>query len=262
MSVSDIVLVDNPTGPIATVTVNRPGALNALDAPTLLALVTTFGGLAGSPGVRCVILTGAGEKAFVAGADIKAMAAMSPEEASTLAELAHRLGTLIAGMAAPVIAAVNGFALGGGCELALCCDFIYASRTAKFGQPEVGLGVTPGLGGTQRLPRRVGLSRALELMFTGAVVDADEALRIGLVNAVLEPADLLPRVRALAETIATRAPLAVAAAKRAARDGADLPLAGGLELERRLFSGLFATADQKEGMRAFIEKRAAAWSGK
>jgi enoyl-CoA hydratase len=260
--VSDIVLVDGASGPIATVTVNRPAALNALDGATLRALVTTFGGLAGSPGVRCVILTGAGEKSFVAGADIKAMAAMTPDEASALAELSYRLGALMAGMAAPVIAAVNGFALGGGCELALCCDFIYASSNAKFGQPEVGLGVTPGLGGTQRLPRRVGLSRACELLFTGAVIDAEEALRIGLVNAVVAPDALMARVRAVAETITTRAPLAVAAAKRAARDGADLSLASGLELERRMFSGLFSTADQKEGMRAFIEKRPPAWSGK
>jgi enoyl-CoA hydratase len=260
--VSDIVLVDGASGPIATVTVNRPAALNALDGATLRAPVTTFGGLAGSPGVRCVILTGAGEKSFVAGADIKAMAAMTPDEASALAELSYRLGALMAGMAAPVIAAVNGFALGGGCELALCCDFIYASSNAKFGQPEVGLGVTPGLGGTQRLPRRVGLSRACELLFTGAVIDAEEALRIGLVNAVVAPDALMARVRAVAETITTRAPLAVAAAKRAARDGADLSLASGLELERRMFSGLFSTADQKEGMRAFIEKRPPAWSGK
>jgi enoyl-CoA hydratase len=259
--VSDIVLVDGASGPIATVTVNRPAALNALDGATLRALVTTFGGLAGSPGVRCVILTGAGEKSFVAGADIKAMAAMTPDEASALAELSYRLGALMAGMAAPVIAAVNGFALGGGCELALCCDFIYASSNAKFGQPEVGLGVTPGLGGTQRLPRRVGLSRACELLFTGAVIDAEEALRIGLVNAVVAPDALMARVRAVAETITTRAPLAVAAAKRAARDGADLSLASGLELERRMFSGLFSTADQKEGMRAFIVKRPPAWSG-
>jgi enoyl-CoA hydratase len=260
--VSDIVLVDGATGPIATVTVNRPAALNALDGATLRALVTTFGGLAGSPGVRCVILTGAGEKSFVAGADIKAMAAMTPDEASALAELSYRLGALMAGMAAPVIAAVNGFALGGGCELALCCDFIYASSNAKFGQPEVGLGVTPGLGGTQRLPRRVGLARSCELLFTGAVIDADEALRIGLVNAVVAPDALMTRVRAVAEMITTRAPLAVAAAKRAARDGADLSLASGLELERRMFSGLFSTADQKEGMRAFIEKRPPSWSGK
>jgi enoyl-CoA hydratase len=259
---AELALVESPGGPVATVTVNRPAALNALDAPTLSALLGAFTGLAAAPGVRCVILTGAGEKAFVAGADIKAMAEMTPAEAGALAAISHRLGEVIGALAAPVIAAVGGFALGGGCELALCCDFIYASRTAKFGLPEVGLGVIPGLGGTQRLPRRVGLARASELLFTGAVIDADEALRIGLVNAVLEPAALLPRVRAVADAIASRAPLAVAAAKRAAREGADLPLAAAIERERELFSGLFGTADQREGMKAFVEKRPAAWSGR
>jgi enoyl-CoA hydratase len=259
---ADLVLVEGARGPVATVTVNRPQALNALDAPTLDALLVTFGALSAEPGVRCVILTGAGDKAFVAGADIKAMAAMTPAEAAALAGAAHHLGDVIEGMAAPVIAAVGGFALGGGCELALACDFIYASRAAKFGQPEVSLGVIPGLGGTQRLPRRIGLSRARELLYTGAVIDADEALRLGLVNAVLEPAALMPRVRAVAEAIASRAPLAVAAAKRAVRQGADLPLAAGLERERELFAALFATDDQKEGMRAFVEKRAAKWAGR
>jgi enoyl-CoA hydratase len=257
----DLVLVEGAGGPVATVTVNRPQALNALDGATLAALGGAFGALATAPAVRCVILTGAGDKAFVAGADIKAMAAMTPAEAAALASLAHNLGALVDEMAAPVIAAVNGFALGGGLELALLCDFIYASKTAKLGQPEVGLGVIPGLGGTQRLPRRVGVARARELLYTGAIIDAAEALRLGLVNAVLEPAELMPRVRAVAEAIATRAPLAVAAAKRATRVGADLPLEGALALERELFSGLFATQDQKEGMRAFVEKRAAKWSG-
>ncbi len=258
----ELALVENPGGPVATVTINRPAALNALDAATLNALLGAFTALAAEPDVRCVILTGAGEKAFVAGADIKAMAAMTPAEAGALAAISHRLGEVIAGLPAPTIAAVNGFALGGGCELALCCDFIYASRTAKFGLPEVGLGVIPGLGGTQRLPRRVGLARASELLSTGAVIDADEALRIGLVNAVLEPPALLPRVRAVAEVIASRAPLAVSAAKRAAREGAELPLAAAIERERQLFSGLFGTADQREGMRAFMEKRPPIWSGK
>jgi enoyl-CoA hydratase len=257
-----LALVENAGGPVATVTVNRPAALNALDAATLNALLGAFTGLAAEPGVRCVILTGGGDKAFVAGADIKSMAAMTPAEAGALAAISHRLGEVMAGMPAPAIAAVGGFALGGGCELALYCDFIYASRTAKFGLPEVGLGVIPGLGGTQRLPRRVGLARASELLFTGAVIDADEALRIGLVNAVFEPAALLPRVRAVADAIASRAPLAVAAAKRAAREGAELPLAAAIEHERALFSGLFGTADQREGMRAFVEKRPAAWSGR
>jgi enoyl-CoA hydratase len=259
---AELALVDGRGGPVATVTVNRPQALNALDAPTLSALVAVFEGLAREPDVRCAILTGAGEKAFVAGADIKAMAAMSPAEAGALCGIAYRLGEVIAGMAAPVIAAVNGFALGGGCELALMCDFIYASRAAKFGQPEVGLGVIPGLGGTQLLTRRIGLARAKELLYTGAIIDAAEALRLGIANAVLEPAQLMPRVRAVADAIAARAPLAVAAAKRAAREGIELPLAAGLEVERKLFSGLFATEDQREGMRSFIEKRAAKWTGK
>jgi len=257
-----LVLVEGAGGPVATVTINRPQALNALDAATLAALVDTFTALAAEPGLRCVIVTGAGDKAFVAGADVKAMATMMPAEAATLANLAHRLGALIDELAAPVIAAVNGFALGGGCELALACDFIYASRAAKLGQPEVGLGVIPGLGGTQRLPRRVGLARARELLYTGAILDADEALRLGLVNAVLEPAELMPRVRAVAEAIAARAPLAVAAAKRATRLGADVPLAAALVVERDLFSALFATDDQKEGMRAFVEKRPAKWQGR
>jgi enoyl-CoA hydratase len=259
---ADLVLIDGATGPVATVTVNRPAALNALDAATLNALVAAFTALAAEPEVRCVILTGAGDKAFVAGADIKAMSAMTPAEAGALAKISHRLGEWIEGLHAPVIAAVGGYALGGGCELALACDFIYASRTAKFGQPEVNLGVIPGLGGTQRLTRRVGIARARELLYTGAVIDAAEALRIGLANAVLDPAELMPRVRAVAETIASRAPLAVAAAKRAVREGSDLPLAEGLELERRLFADLFGTEDQKEGMRAFIEKRPAKWTAK
>jgi enoyl-CoA hydratase len=259
---AELVLTDGVTGPVATVTVNRPTALNALDAATLNALVAAFTALGAEPEVRCVILTGAGDKAFVAGADIKAMAAMTPAEAGALAKISHLLGDLIEGLHAPVIAAVGGYALGGGCELALACDFIYASRTAKFGQPEVNLGVIPGLGGTQRLTRRVGIARARELLYTGAVIDADEALRIGLANAVLEPAELMPRVRSLSEAIASRAPLAVAAAKRAVREGSDLPLAEGLELERRLFADLFGTIDQKEGMRAFIEKRPAKWSGR
>jgi enoyl-CoA hydratase len=259
---SDLALVQDAGGPVATVTVNRPAALNALDGATLRALLDAFTALAAEPGVRCVILTGAGDKAFVAGADIKAMVAMTPAEAGALGVIAHRLGAVIGEMKAPVIAAVNGFALGGGCELALWCDFIYASRAAKLGMPEVGLGVIPGLGGTQTLPRRIGLSRATELLTTGALVDADEALRLGLVNAVLEPAALMPRVRAVAGAIAARAPLAVAAAKQAARQGLARPLAAGLELERELFAGLFGTADQQEGMRAFVEKRAATWQGK
>ena len=256
------VRVDGAAGPIATVTIDRPEALNALDAPTLEALAGAFAALDQEAGVRCVILTGAGDKAFVAGADIKAMSALTPRQARAFAELGHRVGELIEALHAPVIAAVNGYALGGGCELALACDFIYAARTAKLGQPEVNLGVIPGLGGTQRLARRVGVARARELCYTAAVIGAEEAARIGLCNAVVEPADLMARVRAVAETIASKAPLAVADAKRAIRRGADLPLAEANELERQIFAAAFATDDQKEGMRAFTEKRPPKWSGR
>jgi enoyl-CoA hydratase len=162
----------------------------------------------------------------------------------------------------PVIAAVNGFALGGGCELALACDFVYASRTAKFGQPEVNLGVIPGFGGTQRLPRRVGKARAKEMILTGEIIDAAEALRIGLCNAVFEPAELQPRARETAKRIASKGPLAIAQAKRALQAGEGMPPAAACELERQMFGALFATEDQKEGMKAFLEKRPAAFKAR
>lgn len=253
-------LVD--VGAVSTVTVNRPKVLNALDDTTLRELTDAFIALGKDPAVRCVIVTGAGEKAFVAGADIAAMTEMGAAEAQAFAERGHRLGAVMEGGPAPIIAAVNGFALGGGLELALACDFLVASSNARMGFPEVGLGVIPGLGGTQRLPRRVGVAQARQLIFTGEVIAADEALRIGLCNAVTEPGALLGAVRALAEKIAGRAPLAVAAARRALREGADLPLGEGLGLEARLFGGLFATADQKEGMRAFAAKRPPVFEGK
>jgi enoyl-CoA hydratase len=256
----ELVLCEGGEGAIATVTINRPRALNALNVATVQALLDLVRDLAQRPQLRCVILTGAGEKAFVAGADIKAMEALAPAEALGFAELGHALGEAIEAMPVPVIAAVNGFALGGGCELALACDFIHASETASFGQPEVNLGVIPGFGGTQRLARRVGLGRARELVYSGRVIDAAEALRIGLVNALHPAAELLPRVRTLAETITTRAPLAVAAAKDVLLRGADRPLAQANEIERRAFAGLFASNDQREGMRAFIEKRPANWT--
>jgi enoyl-CoA hydratase len=253
------VVVKGGGGPVVTVTINRPEVRNALDQPTLRALHDLFVGLGDAPvgasALRCVILTGAGEKAFVAGADIGALSVLGPRQARAFAELGHAVGDAIEELAVPVIAAVNGFALGGGCELALACDFIYASSNARFGQPEINLGVIPGFGGTQRLPRRIGLGLARELIYTGAIIDAAEALRIGLVNAVVEPGELLPRARAVAETIAGKAPLAIADAKRALRRGADLPLDRAHELERQLFAGLFATDDQKEGMQAFTGKR-------
>ena len=247
---------------VSTVTVNRPKVLNALDDMTLRELTDAIVALAKDPVVRCVIVTGAGDKAFVAGADIAAMTEMDAAAAQAFAERGHRLSALMEGAAVPIIAAVNGFALGGGLELALSCDFLMASSNAKLGFPEVGLGVIPGLGGTQRLSLRVGVGRARELIYTGSIIGAEEALRIGLLNTVTEPAALPGAARAVAEKIAGRAPLAVAAAKRALREGADLPLAQGLALEARLFGGLFATQDQREGMHAFAEKRPPLFQGK
>jgi len=249
-------------GAIAVVSVNRPEARNALDGETLDALAVAFAALEDDTNIRCAILTGAGDKAFAAGADIKAMADADPAGADALVAHAHRVADLLEASRLPVIAAVNGFALGGGFELALACDFILAARGAKVGMPEVSLGVIPGMGGTQRLVQRIGVARARQLIYTGGLIDADTAARMGLVNEVLEPAELLSRARAVAAEITTRAPLAVAAAKRALRRGPDLPLEAGIALERQLFCGLFATHDQKEGMRAFLDKRVPHWTGR
>jgi enoyl-CoA hydratase len=249
-------------GPVVLLTLNRPDKLNALSAELLRELVATLTVLSDDPTVRVAILTGAGDKAFAAGADIEALAEMVPAQAKRFADLGHRLGVLIEQAPFPVIAAVNGFALGGGCELALCCDFIYASDRAKLGQPEVGLGVIPGFGGTQRLARRVGVARARELCMTGNALGADEALRIGLVNAVVPHGELLSKVREVAALIARKAPLAVASVKRAILRGADAPLSTATELEATAFAALFGTQDQREGMRAFLEKRGAKFEGK
>jgi len=247
---------------VATLTVNRPAQMNALNGATLMDLLAALGEVSASDAVASVVLTGAGEKAFVAGADISEMAGFGPQHARAFAELGHRVCFAIEEIDKPVIAAVNGFALGGGCELALACDFIYASRNAKFGQPEVSLGVIPGFGGTQRLLRRLGKGIAKELILTGQTIDAEEAHRLGLCNAVFEPADLLPRARDAARKIAGKGPLAVAQAKRALQAGEDAALAAACELERQMFAALFATEDQKEGMKAFQEKRRATFKGK
>jgi enoyl-CoA hydratase len=249
-------------GHVATVTLNRPDKLNALNELLLQELGSAILELARDASVRCAILTGAGEKAFAAGADIAAMSEMTTTRAKQFAEMGHAIGHSIETAHFPVIAAVNGFALGGGCELALACDFIYASDKAKLGQPEVNLGVIPGFGGTQRLARRVGDARARELCMTGNMVNADEALRIGLVNAVVPHAELLTRVREVASKIAAKGPLAIAAAKRVILRGADVPLPTANELEATAFATLFGTADQREGMRAFVEKRAAKFEGR
>jgi enoyl-CoA hydratase len=246
---------------VATLTLHRPDKLNALNAELLRELARAVFELAHDTSVRCAILTGAGDRAFAAGADIAAMSEMTAVQARQFADLGHRIGRAMEELHLPVIAAVNGFALGGGCELALACDFIYASDRAKLGQPEVNLGVLPGFGGTQRLARRVGAARARELCMTGDMLSADEALRIGLVNAVVPHAELLPRVREVATKIATKGPLAVAAVKRVIARGADVPLTTANELEATAFAALFGTHDQREGMRAFLEKRPAKFDG-
>jgi len=255
---------DGAPGAVRVVTINRPSAMNAIDPATMAALLVAFeeGGraasapaAAGAARPRVMILTGAGTRAFAAGADIAALAAMSPAEAGAFSELGHRVVATIEELPIPVIAAVNGFALGGGLELALGCDFIFAADSARFGLPEVKLGAIPGFGGSQRLPRRIGAARAREWLYTGAVVGADEAARIGLVNRVFPgPADLMAGTHQVAAQIAAQAPLAVAQAKRAIRRGLEQPLPAACRLESALFAELFATADLRRGMRAFLEK--------
>jgi enoyl-CoA hydratase len=249
-------------GFIATITIAREKALNALNRHTLNELTWALREADGDQRIRAVIVTGAGDKAFVAGADIAEMVELGAIEARGFAEAGHAVGDAILAMHKPVIAAVNGFALGGGCELALACDFIYASDKARFGQPEVNLGVMCGFGGTQRLPRRIGPARAMELILTGDMIGAEEALRIGLVNKVVPQAELMSETRKCAEKIASKGPLAISASRTAVRQSEELTLAAGNQLERELFALLFASADQKEGMRAFLAKRPAKFEGK
>jgi len=255
------VLVEK-NGPIATITLNRPDKLNALNELLLRELGEILGELKNDRSVLAAVLTGSGDKAFAAGADIAGMSKLTTAEAYRFAEMGHAVGNAIENAHFPVIAAVNGFALGGGCELALACDFIYASDKAKFGQPEVNLGVIPGFGGTQRLARRVGIGRARELCYTGDMVGAEEALRIGLANVVVPHADLLGKAQETAKKIASKGPLAIAQAKRVLFRGADVPLQIANEIELQAFAALFDSADQKEGMTAFLGKRAAAFNGK
>jgi enoyl-CoA hydratase len=242
-------------GSVALITIDRPKALNALDTRTLTELEQVLEAVSIDRAIRVLIVTGAGEKAFVAGADISEMAGLQTEGARKFAGLGHRVLQALEALPFPAIAAVNGFALGGGCELALACDLIYASEKAKFGQPEVNLGVIPGFGGTQRLTRLLGKTRAKEMIFTGDMIDAAKAKEIGLALEVLAPDRLLPHCREVAQRIAARGPLAVAQAKRVIEAGADADLHTANELERQAFGVLFGTADQKEGMRAFLEKR-------
>ncbi len=247
---------------VAVVTVNRPDALNAIDLEHAGLLRDGLEDLASDDDARVLVLTGAGEKAFVAGADIKYMQALSVLEARRWGELGHRCAELLETMPKPTIAAVNGFALGGGCELALACDLRLAATSAKLGQPEINLGIIPGWGGTQRLVRTTTLGFAKELVFTGRLVAAEEALSRGLVNEVCEPSALLPRALELARELAAKSPLALAAAK----ETTNLALSGdhrdNLRAEAVLFSLLFSTDDQSEGMAAFVEKRPARFTGR
>jgi enoyl-CoA hydratase len=248
-------------GGVGVVTLDRPKVLNALDARTFEELAEVLDAVEADPGLRALILTGAGEKAFAAGADIAAMSTLGPVEARRFAERGHAVLERLERLPIPSLAAVNGFALGGGCEVALACDLVYASDRARFGQPEVNLGLVPGFGGSQRLPRRVGVARALEMLLTGDVYDAARAKEFGLVLEVVPAAELLPYVKAKAATIASRGPLAVAVAKRLVRTGVEPDLGAANELERQAFGALFGSADAKEGMRAFLEKRPAVWKG-
>jgi enoyl-CoA hydratase len=244
---------------VGVVTVDRQDALNALDVATLTELRDRLRELAEDDGVRAIILTGAGEKAFVAGADIKYMSGLDVDQAKEWGALGHEAGRLLETMPKPTIAAVNGFALGGGCELALACDIRYAAATAKLGQPEVNLGIIPGWGGTQRLARVCGLGIAKELIFTGRVVDADEALRIGLVNGVHDP--VLDKARETAALLASKSPIALRLMKELANRALGGDHAANLEAEGDTFGELFAGADAKEGLTAFVEKREPVFKG-
>ena len=247
---------------IAYVTVNRPKVLNALNTPTWKDLRTAFEDARDDTAIRGVILTGAGNKAFIAGADIGELAHVAAFEAEQSSRFGQEVLDLIENLGKPVIAAVNGFALGGGCETAMACTIRLAVDTAKFGQPEVTLGLVPGGGGTQRLPRLVGKGRALQLILSGEMISAQEAYRIGLVNEIVPAADLVPRAEAILKKIASNAPIAVKFALEAANKGLDTSQGEGLLLEASYFGLCAATEDKKEGTTAFLEKRAPQFRGR
>lgn len=244
-------------GYLAEVTINRPKALNALNSQTLKELGMVIDEIKENDDVKVVIITGSGEKSFVAGADIKEMQSLTAMEGRKLARLAQRVFSEIEHMPQVVIAAVNGYALGGGCELASACDIRVVSKSAKFGQPEVTLGITPGFAGTQRLPRLVGRGIAKELIFTGKMIDAEEAYRIGLANKVYDLENLMTEAKKMAENIANVGPIAVTLSKAAINDGMNMDTESSYKYEADIFGLCFSTEDQKEGMNAFIDKRRA-----
>jgi enoyl-CoA hydratase/carnithine racemase len=249
-------------GSIAYVTVNRPKVLNALNTPTWKDLRTAFQDARDDAAVRGVILTGAGDKAFIAGADISELARVTAFEAEQSSRFGQEILDLIENLGKPVIAAVNGFALGGGCETAMACTIRIAVETAKFGQPEVALGLIPGGGGTQRLPRLVGKGRALHLILSGEMISAQEAYRIGLVNEIVPAADLVTRAETILKKIASNAPIAIKFALEAANKGLETTQGEGLLLEASYFGLCAATEDKKEGTTAFLEKRAPQFQGR
>ena len=251
----DNILLDEPEPGIRILTVNRPKVLNALNGDTVREIGEAVGALTEDAQALALIVTGAGDKSFVAGADIAEMQGYSPLQARRWAQSAMAVFRRLELLPFPVIAAVNGYALGGGCELAMSCDFVVAGERAVFGQPEVNLGVTPGFGGTQRLSRLVGRAMAIELTVTGRQVAAAEAQRIGLVNHVFADTDLMEEALTIARTIASRGPVAVRLAKEAIQRGQDLDLENACALESEIFALCFATRDQREGMAAFLERR-------
>ena len=262
MSAEYETITSEQRGAVTLITLNRPKSLNALNSQVLEDLIAAFAAYEADDGQRCAVLTGSGDKAFAAGADIKEMADKPAADFFREDFFARWTSHLVKAVRKPWIAAVNGFALGGGCELAMMADFIIASDKAKFGQPEIKLGVAPGMGGSQRLTRAVGKAKAMEMCLTGRMMDAEEAERAGLVARIIPAADLVEDALKTAATIAGMAPIAVRANKEMVNAAFDMGLAQGVQFERRLFHGLFGSADQKEGMAAFVEKRAPNWTGK